>query len=112
MEFDFSNLMAGPRGDTLRWKPDGEHSEDWKIGDAIANALCLPHQNLKSAYSARLTLADRLAQCGKGNLSTEERVIVLEAARAVYGPTLPIVAGRIEQFMDHEGPYAREGSEK
>lgn len=112
MTYDFSLLMKDPTGTVIPWKPNGVDLVPWKIGDAMANAICSPNPTVKSAFSARLKLADRLAECGKGELSTDDRIIILEAVTAVYGPTMPVVAGRIEQFMDLAGPYAPEPEKK
>ncbi len=115
MDFDFDIVMLDPRGKAIQWKPDGETAEDWTLGDAMANCLCLPlppgSPPLKSAPMKRILLADRLAQGGTGRLSTDERSIILEASRSTYGLSMPLIAGRIEMFIERKGPFAADGEE-
>jgi hypothetical protein len=105
-DYNFDETIPSLRGEPIKWQAsEGAAEEPWKIGEAMANALVAPSPEIRSGFSKRLLLAGRLNSGGTGRLTTEERGMVIEAANAVYGPAMPIVAGRIEQFIEREGPW-------
>ncbi len=106
-DYDLDTKMPALDGKPLRREAEDGEFVDWKVGEAMASALITPGQTdiRPDQHARRLLLATRLYQCGSQRLTTEDRHTIKTAAGSAFGVTFPIVAGRIQQFIEREGPY-------